>query len=172
LFFGFRRANRRWAVIPTRCRSRDDPLSDADADRVLTRVKAVGEKPEDAQGSRCAKARFRRRARARPSPAAFPPPPSDGLPPAAETGPLTIRRVQPEGDVPLADRVSITFSQPMIPITGQEEAAKTVPVQLTPAVPGTWRWLGTQTLIFDAGSGKRLPMATSYQMTIPAVLNR
>jgi hypothetical protein len=31
-----------------------------------------------------------------------------------------------------------------------------------------WRWLGTQTLIFDAGSGKRLPMATSYKMTIPA----
>ena len=85
-----------------------------------------------------------------------------------ETGPLEVRRVQPEGDVPLADRVSVTFSQPMIPVTSQEEAAKNVPVQLTPSVPGTWRWLGTQTLIFDAGSGKRLPMATSYTLTIPA----
>jgi uncharacterized protein YfaS (alpha-2-macroglobulin family) len=143
-------------------------LSDADADRVLARVKAVGEKPEDVKG-------FALREGSLPPPRAgktisttFPPPPSDGTPPAVETGHLTIRRVQPEGDVPLADRVSITFSQPMIPVTSQEEAAKSVPVQLSPSVPGTWRWLGAQTLIFDAGSGKRLPMATSYKMTVPA----
>ncbi|MBC8136364.1 MAG: Ig-like domain-containing protein [Fibrella sp.] len=144
------------------------PLSDADADRILDRLKAVGAKPGDVQD-------FALREGSLPPPRAgqtigttFPPPPSEGTAPAVETGPLEVRRVQPEGDVPLADRVSVTFSQPMIPVTSQEEAAKTVPVKLTPSVPGTWRWLGTQTLIFDAGSGKRLPMATSYTLTIPA----
>lgn len=143
-------------------------LSDADADRILDRLKAVGAKPEDVKD-------FAIREGSLPPPRAgqtvsttFPPPPSEGTAPVVETGPLEVRRVQPEGDVPLADRVSVTFSQPMIPVTSQEEAAKTVPVELTPKVPGTWRWLGTQTLIFDAGSGKRLPMATSYTLTIPA----
>jgi uncharacterized protein YfaS (alpha-2-macroglobulin family) len=144
------------------------PLSDADADRVLARLKAVNAQPEDVQN-------FALRENSLPPPRAgqtvltkFPPAPTEGKPPAVETGPLTVRRIQPEGDVPLADRVSVTFSQPMIPVTSQEEAAKTVPVELSPSVPGTWRWLGTQTLIFDAGSGKRLPMATTYRLTIPA----
>jgi uncharacterized protein YfaS (alpha-2-macroglobulin family) len=144
------------------------PLSDTDADRVLARLKPVGAQSGDVQS-------FALRENSLPPPRAgqtisttFPPPPTEGAPPVVEAGPLTVRRVQPEGDVPLADRVSITFSQPMIPVTSQEEAAKTVPVELTPSVPGTWRWLGTQTLIFDAGSGKRLPMATTYRLTIPA----
>ena len=144
------------------------PLSDADADRVLARLKPIAAGESDQQA-------FALRESSLPPPragetisASFPPPVSNGAPPAVETGPLTIRRVSPEGDVALADRVSVTFSQPMIPVTSQEEAAKNVPVTLSPPVPGTWRWLGTQTLIFDAGSGKRLPMATEYSLTIPA----
>ena len=144
------------------------PLSDADADRVLQRLKAVGEKPNDVQGFALREGSLPPPRAGKTIPAAFPPPPTEGVAPTVETGPLTIRRVQPEGDVPLADRVSVTFSQPMIPVTSQEEAANTVPVTLSPQVPGTWRWLGTQTLIFDAGSGKRLPMATTYSLTIPA----
>ncbi|MBC8101725.1 MAG: hypothetical protein H7Z41_03965 [Cytophagales bacterium] len=144
------------------------PLTDADADRVLARLKTVAQTPDDVQD-------FALREGSLPPPragqtiqTAFPPTSSEGKPPTVETGPLTVRRVQPEGDVPLADRVSVTFSQPMIAVTSQEEAAKTVPVQLSPEVPGAWRWLGTQTLIFDAGSGKRLPMATTYRLTVPA----
>jgi hypothetical protein len=40
------------------------PLSNADADRVLARVKAVGDKPEDVQGSHCARVRSRHHERA------------------------------------------------------------------------------------------------------------
>ena len=148
--------------------ARTTPLSDVEADRVLARLAAIGARPDDTQG-------FALRESSLPPPRAgqtistsFPPPPTDSLPPAVESGPLTVRRVQPVGDVLLADRVSITFSQPMVPVTSQEEAAARVPVTLTPEVPGTWRWLGTQTLIFDAGSGKRLPMATRYRVTVPA----
>jgi uncharacterized protein YfaS (alpha-2-macroglobulin family) len=144
------------------------PLSSAEADRVLARLKPLTVSADDTSV-------FALRESSLPPPRAgetisttFPPPPSDGIPPAVETGALTVRRLQPEGDVPLADRVSVTFSQPMVAVSSQEEAAKNVPVTLTPSVPGVWRWLGTQTLLFDAGSGKRLPMATTYRVTVPA----
>ncbi|MFY7951408.1 MAG: Ig-like domain-containing protein, partial [Armatimonadaceae bacterium] len=68
----------------------------------------------------------------------------------------------------MADRITITFNQPMIPLSSQDQAATNVPVRLSPKVEGAWRWMGTQTLVFDPGSGKRLPMATEYTLTSPA----
>jgi len=61
--------------------------------------------------------------------------------------------------------MSVTFNQPMIAVTSQEEASKTVPVTLDPQPPGKWRWLGTKTVLFDPSP--RLPMATNYTATIP-----
>lgn len=143
-------------------------LSDTDADKILARVKAIETQPDDEKT-------FALREASLPAPRAgqtitteFPPKPTLAVAPVVESGALTLRRFQPEGEVPLADRISLTFSQPMVAVTGQEDAAARVPVSLTPSVPGKWRWLGTQTLIFDAGSGKRLPMATEYAVRIPA----
>ena len=48
----------------------------------------------------------------------------------AET--LEVVRYSPEGEVPIAPNLSVTFSQPMVAITSQEEAAKYVPVKLAP----------------------------------------
>ncbi|HEX7330872.1 MAG TPA: Ig-like domain-containing protein [Pyrinomonadaceae bacterium] len=81
-------------------------------------------------------------------------------------GPLEVVRYSPEGSVPIAPELSITFSQPMVALTSQEEAATNVPVKLTPQPPGKWRWLGTKTLIFDPQH--RFPMATTYVVTVPA----
>src|SRR5688572_23024473 len=64
-------------------------------------------------------------------------------------GPLEVVRYSPEGSIPLAPELSITFSQPMVAVTSQEEAATSVPVKLSPQPPGRWRWLGTKTLIFQ-----------------------
>ncbi|WP_309717003.1 alpha-2-macroglobulin family protein [Armatimonas sp.] len=143
-------------------------LSDADADKILARVKAIATQPDDEKD-------FALREASLPAPRAgqtitaeFPPKPTQATAPVVESGTLTLRRFQPEGEVPLADRVSLTFSQPMVAVTGQEDAAARVPVTLSPEVPGKWRWLGTQTLIFDAGSGKRLPMATEFSVSLPA----
>jgi hypothetical protein len=80
-------------------------------------------------------------------------------------GPLEVVRYSPEGRVPIAPELSITFSQPMVQLTSQEEAATNVPVKLTPQPPGKWRWLGTKTLIFE--SQDRLPMATTFVVTVP-----
>jgi hypothetical protein len=78
---------------------------------------------------------------------------------------LEVIRFAPEGDVPLAPMVTITFSQPMVAVTSQDDAAKTVPVTMTPTPPGRWRWLGTKTLVFDPVV--RFPQATTYTIHIP-----
>ncbi|HEV2883966.1 MAG TPA: hypothetical protein VGW36_03855, partial [Pyrinomonadaceae bacterium] len=90
----------------------------------------------------------------------FPAPISPTTSPAetASSGPLEVLRYSPEGDVPLAPQLSVTFSQPMIAISSQEEASANVPVKLTPQPPGKWRWVGTKTLLFEPAG--RFPMAT------------
>jgi uncharacterized protein YfaS (alpha-2-macroglobulin family) len=79
---------------------------------------------------------------------------------------LEVVRFSPEGEVPLAPDLSVTFSQPMVAVTSQEEAAKYAPVELSPQVEGRWRWLGTRTLMFD--TTKRFPMATKFTARVPA----
>src|ERR1043165_3880706 len=96
---------------------------------------------------------------------AFPGP--AGVPPSnTRTDPLEVLRYSPEGDVPLAPQLTITFSRPMVALSSQEEAAANVPVQLSPQPPGKWRWLGTRTLTFEPTG--RFPMATQYSVTVPA----
>jgi alpha-2-macroglobulin len=80
--------------------------------------------------------------------------------------PLEVLRYSPQGNVPIVSDLSITFSQPMVAVTSQDEAAKTVPVTLSPDVKGKWRWLGTKTLIFDAD--QRFPMATKFTASVVA----
>jgi hypothetical protein len=87
-------------------------------------------------------------------------------PPAVPTGPLTVLRRQPEGAVPLAPHLSVTFDRPMVALTAADAAAGTVPVTLSPAPEGAWRWLGTKTLLFQPAG--RFPMATRYTAEVPA----
>ena len=73
----------------------------------------------------------------------------------------------PEGDVPLAPQLSVTFSQPMVAVTSHDDlAASAVPVRLDPQPPGQWRWVGTKTLLFEPTA--RFPMATEYRVEVPA----
>ena len=98
----------------------------------------------------------------------FPPPASSLLPPpATDSGKdLSVLRWMPEGKVPLAPELSVTFNQPMVAVTSQEDAAATTPVKLTPQPPGRWRWVGTRTVLFDPQL--RFPQATTYRVEIPA----
>ncbi len=79
---------------------------------------------------------------------------------------LQVIRWSPEGEVPLAPDLNVTFSQPMVAVTSQEQAAQFAPVELSPQVEGRWRWLGTKTLMFD--TDKRFPMATKFTARVPA----
>ena len=91
--------------------------------------------------------------------------------PAVPVGPLQVLRVQPDGDVPIAPYVSITFDQPMVAVgTVAQVDGSDVPITIEPAVPGRWQWIGTRTVRFDAASDAvdRLPMATEFTVTVPA----
>ncbi len=88
-----------------------------------------------------------------------------------DNGPLKVLRIQPEGDVPIAPYLAVTFNQPMVAIgTVAQVSASEVPVKLDPPVEGTWQWIGSRTLRFDSDSPRvdRLPMATTFTATIPA----
>lgn len=98
-------------------------------------------------------------------------PEGPGAPPVeVQAGDLEVSRYAPEGEISMAPFLQVTFNQPMVPLgTLAELAEEDVPVQLTPELPGTWRWLGTQTLTFEYdGAVDRFPMATEYTAVIPA----
>ncbi len=95
----------------------------------------------------------------------------DPLPPEVDSGPLEVLRMQPEGDVGLAPFMSLTFNHPMVPIgTVEQLGALDVPVTISPDLPGRWQWIGTRTLRFehDPEVFDRLPMATSFEVVVPA----
>ena len=99
--------------------------------------------------------------------APFPPADEAARPDAAAAGPLEVLRRMPEGDVPLAPHLSITFSQPMVALDSHEALAReAVPARLSPQPPGEWRWVGTRTLVFEPEG--RFPMATEYRVEVPA----
>jgi alpha-2-macroglobulin len=143
-------------------------LSDPDAQALLARTKPITKDPLDQQA-------FALRPGSAPAPRTgktvtgqFPPPPSSLLPPpASDAGKdLRVLRYMPEGAVPLAPELSVTFSQPMVAVTSQSDAAATTPIKLSPTPKGKWRWIGTRTILFDPEV--RFPQATTYTVEIPA----
>jgi len=143
-----------------------DPLAAGDRDSILKRLPDIKSDPDDRK-------EFNKRLGTLPAP-------KTGnkievkFPAAEQIAPdvnkakqaLEVLRFSPEGEVELAPDLSVTFSHPMVAVTSQEEAAKTVPVELTPNVEGNWRWLGTKTLMFD--TTKRFPMATKFTARVAA----
>src|SRR5438477_2762853 len=141
-------------------------LSDAETQAILNRLPQIKSEPND-------EAQFALREKSLPPPRTgaiamqpFPAPNEMAAPGQPTAGPLEVLRYLPEGDVPIAPNLSITFSQPMVAVTSQEEAAENVPVKLAPQPPGKWHWIGTKTLLFEPDG--RFPMATQYSITVPA----
>jgi alpha-2-macroglobulin len=147
------------------------PLSDAETAALLARLPALETDPDDW-------ADFRLPPETLPAPRPgetvdqpFPPPPPEVAPPEVPEGPLEVLRFAPEGEIPVAPFLSLTFNQPMVPLaTLADLDMRDVPVSLAPELPGRWQWLGTQTLIFEyeGDAGDRFPMATEYVATVPA----
>ena len=142
------------------------PLATADTARLLSRVDDLQASEEDQQA-------FKRRTDSKPAPRTgetldvpFPPPESPSAPDTPAPGTLTVERFAPEGAVDLAPHLSITFSRPMVAVSAQPAASTSAPVHLSPTPSGSWRWLGTRTLVFKPDG--RFPMATRYEVTVPA----
>ena len=143
------------------------PLTPAEAQAILNRLPPLAEEAGDVQT-------FALPAESLPPPRAgqtisepFPPPAVAAAPAQPAVGALEVLRYAPEGDVPQAPYLSVTFNQPMVALTSHADlAAQKVPVQLKPLPPGNWRWVGTKTLLFEPTV--RFPMATRYTVTVPA----
>jgi len=87
--------------------------------------------------------------------------------PFGEAAGLRVTRYAPEGPVEIAGGLMVTFSQPMVALSENASVpSDEVPVRLEPEPEGTWRWVGTRTLAFEPIP--RFPMATVYQVTVPA----
>jgi uncharacterized protein YfaS (alpha-2-macroglobulin family) len=142
------------------------PLSESDARRVLERLPPLAAEPRQEP--------FAMREASLPPPrpgrtvrTAFPPESEAVRPQPAPSGPLEIVRRMPEGDVPLAPHLSITFSQPMVALDTRDRLSReAVPARLAPEPPGEWRWVGTRTLLFEPVG--RFPMATEFRVEVPA----
>ena len=141
-------------------------LSDAETQSILKRLPPIKTEPTDETD-------FALREKSLPPPRVgavvvqpFPAASELARPEPTNAGALEVVRYAPEGDVPIAPNLSVTFSQPMVAVTSQEEAAENVPVKLSPQPLGKWHWIGTKTLLFEPDV--RFPMATQYSVTVPA----
>ncbi|MEZ4710684.1 MAG: MG2 domain-containing protein [Caldilineaceae bacterium] len=147
------------------------PLDAAQTQQIIDRLPVLEIAPADLQ-------EFRLPVASLPPPRAgetitetFPPQQDEAAAPEVESGPLQVLRYAPEGEIPLAPFLNVTFNQPMAPLTTlQQLAAQDAPVKITPEVPGVWKWLGTRTLSFEYASDEfdRFPMATEFTVEIPA----
>ncbi|MBU1534993.1 Ig-like domain-containing protein, partial [Myxococcota bacterium] len=82
-------------------------------------------------------------------------------------GPVKVLRTHPQGVVNNVSVISITYNQPMIPLTSLvDQRMIKVPATITPLPKGQWRWLGTRVLSYETGT--RLPQSTKYTVSIPA----
>ncbi len=142
-------------------------LADAESSRVLDRLPPLAAEPRVDP--------FALREPSLPPPraghserATFPPPHGDAARPDVQAaGPLAVLRRMPEGDVPLAPHLSVTFSQPMLTLDSHAALSLgDVPVRLEPQPRGEWRWVGAHTLVFEPEG--RFPMASAFRATIPA----
>jgi hypothetical protein len=80
---------------------------------------------------------------------------------------MTVVRHYPDGQVDLIDRISVTFSHPMVPLADLARLAEMPsPLSITPKVAGTFVWLGTDTVAFQPEG--RLPFGNKYSATVSA----
>lgn len=148
-----------------------DPLSPEEAGQLLARVPQIPTETGDQSDFRLAVQPIPPPRPGETVKEAFPPAGGAAQPDQPASGPLEVLRYSPEGEIPVAPFVSVTFNQPMVALATVEElAAQQVPVVITPPLEGTWRWMGTRTVTFEYDSEliDRLPKATEYRVTVPA----
>jgi alpha-2-macroglobulin len=152
---------------PVRKEARATPLGDGTTRALLGRLPPMSKAPEVKASA------LRDKSIPAPRPGetkttAFPPSvPALTAAPAATGQTCVVERFLPEGDVQIAPQLSVTFSAPMVELTSHAELGRhKPPVELVPLPPGHWRWIGTQTVLFDP-EHERFPMATDYTVTVP-----
>jgi len=82
--------------------------------------------------------------------------------------PLQVLQKTPFGETNSVEHmeISATFSQPMVPLSSNDEMGSLCPIKIIPEIVGRCRWKGTQTLVFEPA--KPLLPDHHYHVTIPA----
>jgi len=148
-----------------------EPLSQAQVDQILARLPTLVPQPGQQTDFKLAQQPIPPPRPGTTVQGAFPPPTQPPPPDPASAGPLQVLRFAPEGEIPTAPFISVTFNQPMVPLTTLADlSARDVPVRVEPPLEGTWRWIGVKTLTFEYDSAliDRLPKATEYHISVPA----
>jgi uncharacterized protein YfaS (alpha-2-macroglobulin family) len=84
---------------------------------------------------------------------------------------LSIASAGPRGELAqLADAVDIriVFSEPMIALGAAPSDSAPSWIHITPAIPGSFYWSGTKTLIFSPDAARPLPYATTFTVRVDA----
>ncbi|CAM2007870.1 Ig-like domain-containing alpha-2-macroglobulin family protein [Acanthopleuribacter pedis] len=93
----------------------------------------------------------------------------EGPAPTANNEPPRVTHHGPVGLVETAPKITISFSQSMVPLGDLEtRQALAPPVTLTPNVAGSWRWVSPRTLVFQNKTA--LPGATRFKVGVPGDL--
>ncbi|MCA9666992.1 MAG: Ig-like domain-containing protein [Myxococcales bacterium] len=91
---------------------------------------------------------------------------SGGGPGLKSNKPLEISHVTPKGQLTRQHfQITVTFNQPIVPLTKVEKRAENAPLRIEPAVAGKQRWLGARTLAFVPD--KPLPGSTKFTLSVP-----
>jgi len=97
----------------------------------------------------------------------FPPAVPEQPLPEVKVPPMTVVRHYPDHQVDLVDRVSVTFSLPMVPLADLARLDEIPsPLTISPEVPGRFIWLGTDTVAFQPEG--RMPFGNTYTATVAA----
>src|SRR5690242_2719398 len=89
---------------------------------------------------------------------------------SAQAQTLKIAQAGPEGALSTlaqGNEVRVVFSEPMVALGRIPERVEAPFFRIRPALPGTFRWSGTDTLLFTPRPGE-VPYATRYEVTIDA----
>ena len=145
-----------------------EPLDDGALRRLLDRLPAVPRRRRRREALCPARGLAPRAAHRPDGGGSLPPTRGDGRPRparggAARSAPARSGRRRPPGPEPERDVLAADGRGHLPRSRWRGEA---LPVRLTPTPPGRWRWVGTQTLLFEPDG--RFPMATDYRAEVPA----
>ena len=152
-------------------KAESESLSDADVDAILSRLPALPADEVNQSDFKLAQDLLPPPRTGETVQQPFPPTTESQPPEQAAAGPLEVVRFSPEGEIPVAPFISVTFNQPMVPVTSIKDLSiAEVPVKISPDLSGIWRWVGTKTLTFNYDSKliDRLPKSTAFMVTVPA----
>ena len=97
----------------------------------------------------------------------WPPDLSAAVADTSPDGPLRAQAFRPEGEVEPPFQLALAFDRPVVEV-GAVGTQQAPPVTLSPQVEGRWRWLGTQTVVFEPDD--EWPMATEFEVELEAGL--